>query len=80
MAEEDVENGLERTVEQWYDTILLVLNGMKVAAEKKAQIEVNVIYEEAQANAEAQRKNHNTFHGSCLLFNASIPFKYLIII
>ena len=58
MAEKDVDNGLERTVEQWYDTILLVLNGMKVAAEKKAQIEVNVIYEEAQANAEAQRKKY----------------------
>lgn len=54
MAEEDVENGIERTVEQWYNTILLVLNGMKVAAEKKTQIEVKVDYEEALANSEAQ--------------------------
>lgn len=54
MAEEDVENGIERTVEQWYNTIVLVLNGMKVAAEKKTQIEVKVDYEEALANSEAQ--------------------------
>ncbi len=54
MAEEDVENGIERTVEQWYNTIVLVLNGMEVAAEKKTQIEVKVDYEEALANSEAQ--------------------------
>lgn len=58
MAEKDVENGIERTVEQWYNTIVLVLNGMKVAAEKKAQIEVIVNYEKALADAEAQRKNY----------------------
>ena len=91
MAKKDVDNGLERTVEQWYDTILLVLNGMKVAAEKKSQMEAKVnsfekeirelnlklgkakevevqrvkeidrwyvSYEEAQANAEAQRKKY----------------------
>lgn len=91
MAEKDVDNGLERTVEQWYNTILLVLNGMKVAAEKKSQMEAKVnsfekeirelnlklgkaqevevqrvkeidrwyvSYEEARANAEAQRKKY----------------------
>lgn len=42
MAEKDVDNGLERTVEQWYNTIVLVLNGMKVAAEKKSQMEAKV--------------------------------------
>lgn len=42
MAEKDVENGIERTVEQWYNTIVLVLNGMKVAAEKKSQMEAKV--------------------------------------
>ena len=51
MAEKDVENGIERTVKEWYDLIVFIL---EVATEKRPQVEVKVDYEEALANSEAQ--------------------------
>lgn len=53
MAEKDVENGIERTVKEWYDLIVFIL---EVATEKRPQVEVKVDYEEALANAVEQRK------------------------
>lgn len=51
VAEKDVENGIERTVKEWYDLIVFIL---EVATEKRPQVEVKVDYEEALANSEAQ--------------------------
>jgi chromosome segregation ATPase len=64
MAEKDVENGIERTVKEWYDLIVFIL---EVATEKRPQVEVKVDYEEALANVVEQRKKlgRSFLEGTC---------------
>lgn len=69
MAEKDVDNGLERTVEQWYETVVFVLSKMKEETAKKTQMEtemnsmrkviqdLNIKLDMAQKQ-EAQRARH----------------------
>jgi prefoldin subunit 5 len=52
MAEKDVDNGIERTVEQWYDYIVFCFNAMQVEPKWNAN------YAEALANAVEQRKEY----------------------